>query len=304
MEKNLSCINKKIDELLEIENILLGLSNKMMEAELKNNEEELKKLNNYYTLSLYVEHKKIDELKLEHNSFLEIIKYLKNKNYIDSYRFESIFFEDSHLPSLRIIYRLMSLGIVRNTNEKDLMNSFDEQREILESLFEYNNKNQSSNKELYGLILLEEQLARTCLYNLEKYVKESKQLMKLKHNLSYVYNYQVYEDKMTIIENNDKLEKFYKTDALTYSKVSRCYLKHMAVPIITSNMKFQNLDSNIIPTKNDILLESIIFLLDDLAVRDLKDIAISNNDESSLNIIKKASIEKYNLNPDSNFKRR
>lgn len=305
MEKSTSCNIQKIDELLEIENSLFNLSNKMMDAELKKDKQELEKIREYYSMTLYIEHKKINELKLNHDSFLEIINYLKEKNHLHNCRIESIIFEKPHFPSLRIIYRLMTIGI-ENTNIEDLMNSFQEQEDILNSLFDYQNDELSKDKSLYGLILAEQQLARTYLYNLEDYVADNEELMRLKHNLSYVYNYQIYNDKLAIIESNNKLEKFFRTDTLTYTKVTRSYLKRIAL-IILANSSMYNLDENKLEsetpsTKQSLLLKSIIFILDDLAVRDLKNMAIKSNNDACLKLIEQYSIEKYE--PNINFKRR
>jgi len=289
---------KKIDEILEIENSMLNLSNQLMLAELNGDTKEIEKLNEYYSLSLFIEQRKFNELELNHDVFLEIVEYLKEKYNLENSRVESILFEKPNLSALRIIYRLMTLGM-RNTNEKTLMNSFDEQKDILESLYDHKSRDISSNKELFGSILLEQQLARTYLYNIEELVKDNKELMQSKHNLSFVYGYQAYEDKMAIIES-DKYLNFFKTDIKTYNEVSRSYLRPIAHTLLGLNYDW-NKSGNKPLIKNSMLLKSIVFLLDDLTVRDLKNIAIAANDENSLNIIKSASIEKYETD---NFKRR
>ena len=302
MEKNTNC-SINIDELLKIETILLNLSNKMIDAELKGNKEEFNKLKNYYELSLFVEQKTFAELNLNHNTFLELIKYLKEKNGIQNNRLESLIYEEPHLVSLRIINKLMSMIMnFDNIHEENLMKTPNEQKEILNSLFGYESKEMFSDKELYSMILSEQQLARTYLYNLEDYIKDNKELTSLKHNLSYVYGYQTYDNKMAIIEKNNDLEKFFKTDALTYNKANKKYLNLLANVALKNNMKNIILKEKKMD-KNSILLKSVIYMIDDMSVNELRDIAIDNGDEYSLNIIEKARIEKYDINL-GNFKRR
>lgn len=300
MEKNVNC-SINIDELLKIEKILFNLSNKMIDAELNDNKEELNKLKNYYELTLFVEQKTFVELNLNHNTFLEIIKYLKEKNGIKNNRFESIIYNEPHLLSLRIINKLMSMIVnFDNIHEENLMTTPNEQKEILNSLFGYESKEMFSDKELYSMILGEQQLARTYLYNLEEYTKGNEELTRLKHNMSYVYGYQLYDNKMAIIEKNNYLEKFFKTDILTYNKVNKKNLNSLANIALKNNMKNiivkeKNID------KNAILLKSVIYMIDDMSINDLKDIAIDNGDEYSLNIIENTRIEKYDINSE-NFK--
>lgn len=302
MEKNTNC-SINIDELLKIETILLNLSNKMIDAELKGNKEEFNKLKNYYELSLFVEQKTFAELNLNHNTFLELIKYLKEKNGIQNNRLESLIYEEPHLVSLRIINKLMSMIMnFDNIHEENLMKTPNEQKEILNSLFGYESKEMFSDKELYSMILSEQQLARTYLYNLEDYIKDNKELTSLKHNLSYVYGYQTYDNKMAIIEKNNDLEKFFKTDVLTYNKANKKYLNLLANVALKNNMKNIILKEKKMD-KNSILLKSVIYMIDDMSVNELRDIAIDNGDEYSLNIIEKARIEKYDINLE-NFKRR
>lgn len=300
MEKNATC-SINIEELLKIENVLLNLSNKMMKAELKEDKEELKRLNDYYELSLFVEQKTFAELNLNHNTFLELIKYLKEKNDIQNNRFESIIYNEPHLLSLRIVNKFMGMLMnFDNIHEENLMKTPNEQKEILNSLFGYESKEMFADKELYSMILSEQQLARIYLYNLEEYIKGNEELIRLKHKMSYVYGYQLYDNKMSIIEKNNDLEKFFKTDILTYNKVNKKYLNSLANIALKNNMKNiifkeKNID------KNAILLKSIIYMIDDMSINDLRNIAIDNGDEYSLNIIEKARIEKYDINSE-NFK--
>lgn len=303
MEKKVNC-SINIDELLKIEKILFNLSNKMIDAELNDNKEEFNKLKNYYELTLFVEQKTFAELNLNHNTFLELIKYLKEKNGIQNNRLESIIYNEPHLVSLRIINKLMSMIMnFDNIHEENLMKTPNEQKEILNSLFGYESKEMFSDKELYSMILGEQQLARTYLYNLEEYTKGNAELTRLKHNMLYVYGYQLYDNKMAIIEKNNDLEKFFKTDILTYNKVNKKNLNLLANITLKNNIKKNTLTEKSMD-KDSILLKSIVFILDDLSVRDLRNTAISNNDEFSLNIIEKSSIEKYNMEPEFNFKRR
>lgn len=273
-----------IDELLEIEKMLYKLSRELYKKDLKN--EDKKSLEDLYGFLISVERKQINSLEFKTENFISYSNYLKENFNLDNIYNNLLFNENVSYPATRLLYRLKKVGI-ENAKKEDIMDNIVSENNIYTQVFnkESNLLDKKISEKIYGTILLEEQLARLSLYNLEKYLND--ETLSLKHNLSYIYGYQDYNDDLAIIQS-DVYCKFYKTSAIAYAKVS----SEILTPLVNKLINSLEDDNSITNIKRKILLESSLTLLD---VRSQKKIEVSldEKDKEKFRLIKKTVYESF-----------